>query len=261
MSIITLTTDWGLKDHYLGAVKGTILNTLPDAKIVDISHKVPPFDLHQASFILKNCYKNFPKGTIHIIGIKSDASIETPHTAILADDHYFVGSDNGIFSLILDKKPDKIVELEIYQDSDYFTFSTRDIFIKAACHLAEGKNIEDLGTLKKELFQKMTFEPVIEDNVIRCKVIYIDSYENVIVNVTEKLFKKVGQNRRFSIFIKTLGHEINTISKSYHDVDISEMLAVFDSNGYLEIAINEGKASSLLGLKFDDIMQIIFYDD
>jgi S-adenosylmethionine hydrolase len=132
MPIITLTSDWGHSDHYIGAVKGSILSLLPDVKIIDISHQVAPFNIEQAAFILKNCYKNFPKGTIHIIGVNTEESDKNPHTVVFINDHYFIGTDNGIFSMIFDKPPKKIIELNIMQDSDYFTFSTRDRFVKAA---------------------------------------------------------------------------------------------------------------------------------
>ena len=140
-----------MKDHYLAAVKGSIHKLIPDAEIVDISHNIPSFDLNQTSFIIRNSYKYFPEGSIHIIGVKSDASISTPHTAVLYDGHYFIGADNGVFSLIFDHDPDKIVELDIIQDSDSFTFSTRDVFVIAAAHIASGKPFEELGIVKESL--------------------------------------------------------------------------------------------------------------
>src|SRR5512133_2364165 len=100
MAIITLTSDWGLRDHYTGSVKGAILRQLPDAVIVDISHSIQPHNLNQAAFIVRNSYRNFPEGTIHIIGVIEEASIESPHTLVVHDGHYFIGADNGIFSMI-----------------------------------------------------------------------------------------------------------------------------------------------------------------
>ncbi len=256
MPIITLTSDWGLKDPYLGAVKGSILSQMPEVTIVDISHEIPAFDIEQASFVIKNCYKNFPKGTVHIVGINTVASIETPHIAVSFEGHYFIGDDNGIFSLIFEKKPDKIVELDIIQETDYFTFSTRDVFVKAACHLAKGLNIEDLGIIKNSINQKILFKPVIEKNLIKGMVIYIDSYENAITNITESLFKKVGKGRPFTISFR--GEKIKKICKSYNDVPQIEKLAIFGSNGHLEIALNMANASSLLGLRYKDPVRIEF---
>ena len=257
MAIITLTTDWGLKDHYAGAVKGTLLSLMPDITIVDITHNIPTFDIEPASFVIKNCYNNFPKGTIHIIGINTEASIETPHIVALYDGHYFIGADNGIFSLIFQDKPEKIIELNITQDSDYFTFPTRDVFIKAAYLIITGEKFENLGYEKQTLNEMIQLKPVIEVNSIKGNVIYIDSYENVILNITENLFSEVGKNRRFSISFRS-GYEIDTISHAYKDVDAGEKLALFGSSGFLEIAINMGNASSLLGLKMKDSIRIDF---
>jgi hypothetical protein len=251
MPIITLTSDWGLKDHYLAAVKGAIFAQFPDARIVDISHQVPSFDLNQAAFIVRNSWPNFPEGTIHILAINTEASIENPHTVVCYKGHYFIGADNGIFSLIIDEVPGKIIELDIIQDSDYFTFSTRDVFVKAACHIAKGKPVEELGRKKESVLQKIPFKPVIEGNLIKGKVIYVDSYENVYTNISEALFTSMTRGKKFVIQFRSASYRIKTISKAYKDVVQGEMLALFSTTGLLQIAINQGKASSLLGLKVD----------
>ncbi|MEI7499958.1 MAG: SAM-dependent chlorinase/fluorinase [Bacteroidota bacterium] len=256
MAIITLTSDWGLKDHYSGAVKGAILRLMPEAQIVDISHNIPAFDLNQAAFIVRNFYRNFPEGTIHILAINSEAAIETPHTLVYHQGHYFIGADNGMFSLLFDDLPTKIIELDIIQDSDYFTFPSRDVFVKVACHIASGKPIEVLGHPKDKLLKKMAFQPVIQGDMIKGKVIYVDNYENAFVNITESLFRSIVKNRKFSITFRSANYSINEISKSYKDVGQGVMLALFSSSGYLEIAIREGKASSLLGLKIDQLVTV-----
>ncbi|MCK4679155.1 MAG: SAM-dependent chlorinase/fluorinase [Bacteroidales bacterium] len=258
MPIITLISDWGCKDPYLASVKGTILKQLPETVIVDISHDIPPFDINQASFILKNSYKAFPPKTIHIIAINSEASIETPHTVVEYDEHFFIGADNGIFPLVMDGEPTKIVELEIFQDSDYFTFSSRDVFVKAAIHIANTGKPEDLGTIKTKLNERISFKPVVEENIIRGKVIYIDSFENLITNITEKQFNKIRNGKKFEITFRTPGYVINTICDSYSDVPAGEMLAIFGSTGFLEIAMNKGNASSLLGMDLDEIVRVEF---
>ena len=202
MSIITLTSDWGLKDHYLAAVKGTILNYLPEARIIDISHNINSFDIEQAAFVIKNSYKSFPQGTIHIIGISTEESDKYPHTVIFYDGHYFIGADTGVFSMIFEKPPDKIYELDIPQDSDYFTFSSRDRFVKAAVHIAKGEKLEELGNKKDSVNQKILFRPVVDKNLIKGLVIYIDEYENIITNISEKLFREIGNNKKFSIMFR-----------------------------------------------------------
>lgn len=262
MAIITLTTDWGCRDHYLASVKGCLLSLIPDITIVDISHEIPIFDIYQTSFILKSSFKDFPKGSIHIIGVNSDASIEAPHTLVKYKGHYFIGSDNGVFSLLFDEHPEKIIELEIIQKTDKYTFSTKDVFVHAAKHISDNKAIEDLGFEKSDLTKRMSFEPVVESSndgslTIIGKVIHIDRYENLISNISEVFFNKYIKGKRFSISFNTFSDAITNISKSYSDVPVSEMLAIFNSIDLLEIAINQGNASSLLGLKIDSRIRIV----
>lgn len=145
MAIITLTSDWGLSDYYVGAVKGVIYSYCPQAVIVDITHNITPFDLKNAGFIVKNCYKNFPEGTIHILGIDTEESDEFSHIVVKADGHYFIGCDNGIFSIIIGDTPYEAVTIEIPQDTGYFTFSSRDRFAKVASMLASGCQLSEIG--------------------------------------------------------------------------------------------------------------------
>lgn len=256
MAIITLTSDWGLRDHYVGSVKGAIYSQYPEAVVVDITHDIPVFDLEPASFVIRNTYKNFPKGSIHIIAINSEATLESPHTAVLYDDHYFIGADNGIFSLIFDKPPEKIIELNIIQDSDYFTFPTRHVFVKAACLLAKGEPIESLGEVRNSLNTLIHIAAVSDKDSIKGSVIYIDGYDNVITNITESLFSEVGKGRPYTISFR--GYDIHSMSKSYKDVEPGEKLALFGSSGNLEIAINQGNAGGLLGLRLKDSVRIDF---
>lgn len=258
MTIVTLTTDWGRSNHYTGSVKGTLYRLIPGVQVVDISHEVACYDIMQTFFILKQAYPNFPEGSIHLIGVNSEASIETPHLAIKHHGHYFVGADNGVFSLLFDNKPEYAYEIELHQDSDYFTFSTRDVFAKTAAYLASGKAIKSLGKVRENLNHKIPFEPVIYQDRIVGKVMFVDDYENVFVNINKELFRKVGRNRSFVISFRSPGNSIRQIHESYSDVVAGERMAVFGSSGYLEIAINQGKASSLLGLHINDTVSIDF---
>lgn len=256
MPIITLTSDWGFKDHYLAAVKGSLLRQLPGAVIVDISHEIPAFSLRQASFIVRNSYRNFPEGTIHILAVNTIESKDQPHMAALIDGHYFIGTDNGIFSLIFDHLPDKMVELDVLQETDHFTFATRDRFVKAAVHLANGNDIAELGELKENWEMQSHFQPVVSGDSIRGIVIYIDNYENVITNITWEQFREIRKGRKFRIECRA--GSITKLSQSYLDVPVGEVLALFGTTGYLEIAINQGNAASLLGLQLDDLVSITF---
>jgi len=260
MAIITLTTDLGLRDYYVASVKAAIFKETPDINIVDITHDIPSFDLQKTAFVIKNCYTDFPENTIHIIGVNSESDLEIPHVAIQYNGHYFIGADNGIFSLMFDTAPEKVVELTISQDTDRVTFPTKDVFVKAACHIARGGTLEVIGKPRKELAVKTMFRAVSENNIIKGMAIYIDHYGNIITNITESLFKSFGKGRRFTIFFRSEEYEIKTINDSYCSVQEGERVALFSSTGYIEIAINKGDASRLFGVNQGDIIRIEFDD-
>ncbi len=258
MSVITLTSDWGLKDHYLGMVKGKLLKLLPGAQLVDISHQIAPFSIIQAAFVLKNAYRDFPDGSVHILAVNTEESDKFPHCIVEMDKQYFIGTDNGTFSLIFDKKPDSIIELDILQDSNHFTFSTYNRFIRAAVEIIHGTDLNKLGDPREKLVEKISFNPVTEGNMLKGMVIYVDNYQNVITNITEKKFKDFGKSRKFEIHLR--GESLDRIHTSYSDVPVGEIVALFGTHGHLEVAVNQGNASSLLGLYLDASLRIEFYD-
>jgi len=257
MPIITLTTDLGLKDHYVSAVKGAILTQLPGVSIVDISHDVVPFDMFQAAYIVRNAYTNFPPGSIHIIGVNAQADPQSPFAAVHANGHYFIGSDNGTFSLLFDILPEMIVDLNIKADVNLLSFPLKDIFVTAACHIARGGTLEIIGTRKESFRERTLLRPVIELSAMRASIIYNDSYGNAICNITQAQFREASRGRGCSInFAKK--YTIDSISTTYNDVMPSEVLAFFNTAGYLELAINQGSIEGLLGLKHGSQVTVSF---
>jgi S-adenosyl-L-methionine hydrolase (adenosine-forming) len=255
MPIITLTTDLGTKDHYLAAIKGAIYTVCPDAHVVDVSHQVNKFDTGEAAFIIKNAFNFFPSGSIHVIGVNDESGPNKPFLALFALGHYFIGTDNGVFSLILESTPFKAVRIETAVLMPKFPLM--EVFVKAACHLANGGNLEDLGKEATNFSQKIELMAFAEKDTIRGGVIYIDSYGNVITNITRAHFEQIGETRPLSIQFGSK-YSIDHISKNYSDVAEGEVVAVFNSAGNLEIAMNKGNASSLLGLKLRGIIRIEF---
>lgn len=254
MSIITLTTDFGLKDYYVAALKGTILSKNQNAQIIDISHEINSFDIVQAAFVLKNAYSNFPNGSIHILCVNNYHETLSPYLIIEKDGHYFVGPDNGVFTLVFEdlKAPVYKIEAEDLVGTKFKTCIADLIFkIKA------GVKPQEIGVLTNSFLQRIHMNPVTNDTHIRGVIIHVDNYENVMVNIKKDLFDKLRKGRDFSIFFKRFD-PIKRISEHYHDVPIGDTLCLFNSSGYLEIAINMGKASSLLGLKIDESIQIDF---
>lgn len=251
MAIITLTTDLGLKDHYVSSVKGSILSRLPEVNIIDISHQIPTYNIQDAAYIIKNAYPNFPKGSIHIIGIKAEQTSQSSHVIVFSDGHYFISADNGIFSF-LDSPIEKIIELPV----SISTFPTRDVFAVVATAMAKGTKMEDLGKIKENLLERMPFRAATMGDMIRGTVEYIDSYGNVMCNITQTLFKQIGKGREFKI--EFARYEILKISKTYNDVPEGEILALFNSADQLEISMNSDRANSMLNLKLNDSITIRF---
>lgn len=276
MSIITLTTDFGTKDHFVGAVKGSIYNELEEAKVIDISHQITPFSITQTAYVLKNAYKNFPKGTIHIIGVDSEISIENKPIAILLDGQYFIGCDNGILSLITNEiRPEKMVEITI-PDPEEYQFAILGKFIKVACHIARGGMLEVIGMQINSIKEIVEIQPFInsEKNQILGSVIYIDNFGNVVSNISKSVFSEVGKGRDFEIVARN--YRFTKVYKRYNEVvdytiptdkrqDDGKRLALFNSANFLEIALYRsnlktvGGASVLLGLKYRDPITVKFF--
>ena len=275
MAIITLTTDFGEKDHFAGAIKGAIYSELEEIKIVDISHSVSPFNISEAAYIIQNAYSSFPKGTIHLIGIDSELSPENKHIAVKLDDHYFICANNGIMSMICAEiAPEKTVEINIH-DRVESNFPVLDIFVKVACHIARGGTLEIVGKPFSELNDLREFAPrIVEDGKkIIGSVIYIDNYGNVITNIRKNLFDAYRNGRNYEVSAR--GKVIKKIHTKYSDIidyntEINyrkgpgDLLALFNSSEYLELAIYKsnlttvGGASTLLGLDYRDTITINF---
>ncbi len=258
MAIITLTTDLGIRDNYVASLKASILTQNEDVKIIDISHNIECFNINQATHVLKTCFKNFPKNTVHIITVDDELNSNNEHLLAFYNQQYFLCADNGFFNLFFDVfRPDKLFQITVDQKSDILTFASREILSIAACHLSRGGTPEIIGKeINNYNFDSTSIKPVIDKNSIRCTVIYIDNYGNVVTNIQKKLFQTTIGDQKFKIFHGSDSDSINKISQVYNDVSIAEKLAIFDMNDFLQIAINKGNASSLLGLKVFDIIRI-----
>ncbi|TAF43199.1 MAG: hypothetical protein EAZ51_09025 [Sphingobacteriales bacterium] len=257
MAIITLTTDLGSKDFYQAALKGSILKILPGVTIIDVTHEIQAFNISRAAFILKNCFNYFPLGTVHLIGIDTVYSAQQKYLAIAYNGHFFIGSDNGIFSLIFEEKPQQVVEINILQDLKFLHFPLTDILVKAACHVAAGGMLTEIGIPANGIVKRINLHPGLEGNQINGSVIFIDSFQNVITNVTKDFFTKVQAGRNFILYLRK--HEtIKQLSWHYNEVQEGEKLCLFGISNHLEIAINKGNASGLLGLKINDGIKIEF---
>jgi S-adenosylmethionine hydrolase len=257
MDIVTFTSDLGYTDFYTGVIKGALLTRNPNLQIIDISHNIKRYDIVQAAFVLKNAYSAFPPGTIHLVSVHNNHNYQSSYVVFQQDGHFFAGPNNGLFSLIFNPLPKQIYEIS---HAGGGSFPTPEIYSKVVDHISKKGKLEALGEPAKNLVVRLSLQPVINKSQIRGSVIHIDRYENVIVNITRDLFEQVKQERSFAIFFKR--HDpIVELSNQYGDVPVGETLCLFNSTGYLEIAINMDKAASLLGLKVDETIQIDFYDN
>jgi S-adenosylmethionine hydrolase len=253
MSIITLTSDWSASDYYVGVIKGRILGSGNKIEIVDISHKIQAFNSIQAAFVLRNAYPAFPPGTVHLIFVNSESSNDKPFLAVKSAGQYFIGADNGIFSLICGDEIESIVKIRMKPDN---SFSSLIIFPEIAVKLAEGMNIEELGEASENIIKRIPLRPTIDHNTLTGSVIYIDSYQNAITNISRDLFEKVTQNREYEIYVQSKHYRINHVSNYYNEVQVGELLALFNSVGLLEIAINNGNAARLLNLDTNSTVRV-----
>jgi len=272
MSIITLTTDYGLKDHFVGALKGKLLSEFREATIIDISHDIDAFNVAEAAYIVGSAYSSFPKGTVHLIGVDIEFNTENQHIAMQWNDQYFVCADNGILSMLIHKiVPQKLVAITIH-DRLPNDATDLDVFVKVACHLAKGGLLNVIGKEIKAIKEVTELQAIVQENQIKGYVIYIDHLGNAVTNISKKMFLEMGKARPYEIQFKN--KTIKTILPKYSDIVVSEKyplkyyegekLAIFNEAGFLEIAIFRsnpdalGSASSLLGLSYRDVVTIEF---
>lgn len=248
MPLLTLTSDIGQQDFLIGAVKGQLLQSNAGFTLVDVSHNLPPFNYPQAAYVCRNAIKNFPAGTFHLILV--NLFDEKPEHLLLAEHNgHFIGcADNGLLTMILEEVPQKVVALPLEPTEQKNTIYCTSVFAKAFNNLHNGKTIEETGDAGISINVKNPLRPVFGNDYIEGQIIFIDNFENVIVNISRDEFEEQRRERSFKIIFKR-DEVIDKISETYADVNEGEKLAIFNSAGYLEIAINKGNAAGLLGLQ------------
>lgn len=255
MAIVTFTSDFGFRDHYVAAVKARILHLNQNLKVIDITHEIERFNIAHAAYVLRSVFRDFPMGTVHLVCVNEPMGEEDRLVAVKLEEHYFVGVDNGIFSLLSDKQPTAIVTLNKDQQFSY-AFPEKGSMAAAATSLASGIPIYNLGMQTSELRVMLNRQLRVTSNRINGHVIHIDGYGNLITNISREVFMQAHEGRPFELIFSR--EVITQLSNSYHAVDGGEAVALFNSNGYLEIAISRGNAAQLLGMDFDSPVSIVF---
>jgi S-adenosylmethionine hydrolase len=251
MQLVTLTTEWKPDDFYNGIMRGKLSGLCPGITIIDNAGGIPVFNITYASFVIRNTYANYPKGTVHIICVHSEAADGQNYLVVKAKDHYFIGTDNGIFNLILNSDPDEVVKIDPGNLTDEL-----EIFARAASDLLSGKKPGDIGKPVNKVSERVPIRATIDKDVIIGSVIFIDSYGNAISNITREIFYRVFESGSFRILIRSNKNYTEIISSRYSDVAPGEILTRFNSLDLLEIAINGANISELLSLEVGSSIRV-----
>lgn len=249
-SLITLTTDFGIQDHYVGVLKAVLLSIAPDARLIDISHQIPPQDIMAGAWVVRNSAMLFPPGSVHLVVVDPGVGTQRKPIAIKIKDQYFVGPDNGIFSLIADQYDYEGIELtnsNFWRPNPSQTFHGRDIFAPVAAHLANGVDFSTLGNPIDKLQTYRWAVPISDKDGVQGWIVHIDHFGNLISNIPESMIREAGAHANLKIYV---GNTIfDTIVNTFGDVPDGEPAAYIGSSGVLEIAINKGDAREMLGVE------------
>lgn len=258
MHIITLTSDWNDDDYYVASLKGKLITNCAETRIVDISHKVTPFNSAQAAFLVRNSYPNFPEGTIHIIAVNSEPAEGGQLLAARMAGQYFLCADNGILGLLGGPEPDQVISIAKNPEHISSSFISMSILADVACKLAGGTPMEKLGSSTDSYDRQVPLRPTIEDHTITGRVIHIDSYRNAITNISREFFDRVGKGRPFRIFVQSKHYVMDGINERYNESQPGDLLAIFNAVDLLEIAIRNGNAAGLLKLTTSSTIRVEF---
>ena len=253
MQIVSLTTDFGIRVYHVAELKAALLSANSSCQIIDVSHLIDSYDIVEAAYNLGNVYPKFPEGTIHICSVHNYYEKDSQLVAYQHEGHFFLAPNNGLLTLIF---PDITNEdLYVFNGPDVAIRGLVDLFAHAVGYLSHGLPITELGPHPTTVNQRMGIQPVVTSTQIRATIIHIDHFGNVVVNLKEDLFHTLRNGRQFEVYYQQ-SDPITYISKDYSDVPIGEVLCLFNSAGYMEIAINVGNASELLSLKKNETIQI-----
>jgi S-adenosyl-L-methionine hydrolase (adenosine-forming) len=238
--IITLTTDFGLADPFVGMMKGVMLGIAPGAQLVDLTHEIHSYDLLEAALVVKASYLYFPKGTVHVIVVDPGVGSERRPVAATAGGHIFVAPDNGVLSLVLENNlAYEITNKSLFLGEISQTFHGRDIFAPVAAHLAGGISVDSVGPRIHDLVKLPFPAPRLRGNRLLGAILRIDKFGNMITNLRRK-----DLGREFSITVA--GQPITKLCGSFSEANPGELFAIEGSAGFIELALNQGSAAERL---------------
>lgn len=248
MAIVTLTSDFGNKDYLTGAFKGRLLNQYAQCQLIDITHEVAPFNFAEAHYIIKNSVTHFPKHSFHLLLVNIFDTVQSTPILAFHEGQYYGAPDNGLLPMVLGGQPELAINLPLAAADQFNTLAWADQFGKAIQHIESGHPFQTLGEEPEQLVEKNNLLANYGDDYIDGRIIFIDRFENVVVNITKQDFETIGKGRPFTIAFKSKDN-IRKISGGYPQVSEGGSLAFFNAAGYLEIAVNKGNAAGLFGLQ------------
>ncbi|MEJ1239524.1 SAM-dependent chlorinase/fluorinase [Chryseolinea sp. T2] len=255
MAIVTLLTDSGESDHYVAAVKARIIRINPAIRIEDISHNIRALDIAHGAYVLRSVFREFPTGTVHLVGVNATGGRDDQFIALQLEDHFFVGCDNGIFSLISDQQVQQVVKLSLSANTSS-TFPERDVFAAAAARIAGGMPLIELGTPVDNIKKLIDRQVKATRKQIVGTVIRVDGMGNLITNIQRDTFELLSKGKNYTVQFG--GEKFRRIHTSYQQAEQGECFLVFNSLNLLEIGIFKGNACELLGLAYDSAVNITF---
>ena len=248
MPILTLTSDIGHQDFLVGAIKGQVLQVNDTFNIVDVTHRLTPFNYPQSAYVCRNAFRNFPEDSFHMVLLNLFDS-RAQHLLLARHDGQYIGiADNGLLTMVVEGRPEEVVALPLDRNRKKSTLYFTQVFAQAFTDVLSGMALDRIGDRDVEIKEKHALRPMLGTDWIEGQIIFIDHFENVVVNITREEFEAQRKGRSFRIVFKR-DEVIDRISDTYADVPEGEKTAVFNSAGYLEIAINKGNAAGLFGLQ------------
>lgn len=261
--LVTLTTDWGSKDFFAGMVKGRLYSMIDGVQVVDITHNIEPFHQGNAAFVVKNGCLDFPPGTIHIVDVNTTEDKDTSFVVVCYHEQFFICTDNGLPYAVFGDQFDKVVQLNVYQDSNFFTFGAYNLFCRVAQLIAGGTPVEELGVRVDTLKPSTPLKFILRPDSLLCYVQYVDNYGNAYLNITYDHFMEILDGRSFTLMCK--GNRITSVSDSYLDSVAqpsrpyhTQAVLTVSATGYLQIALQKASAQQLIGLTTMDSVEFLF---
>lgn len=257
MAIVTITSDWGKGDYYIGQLKGRLLTALPGVNIQEISNSISSHDVQNEAFVIRNCFKSFPLSTIHLLAVYSEPYDNFKMAIIFNEGHYFIGLNDGRFSQIFENPP--AIAFEILDNFEVSTFKALDLFAKGVKIITD--NSFEKQTVPADIIVESVRRTVYDENIIIGRVVYIDSYGNAVSNIEKQLFERIGRGRRFTVFIQGPYLKTDKISLNYSDESAGKLVVLFNSLNLLEVSVCAGNLSTLENVDTTTEIRIKFINE